>query len=449
MSDVDTAARRQTVLRRGIVTSVLNRGIAALVPLLMVPTALRYLGATGYGAWATAVALTAFVGFADLGIGTGLMTRLGALQGIPNSDGEARRLVASAYTLTSGIAVSSLFALWLSSLRVDWSRLLGVKGSVEVNAIVLTTLSAVLLNITASLIVRVQYGVGQQGQSNIWQTAGNLAALVFAWVVARLDLGHSWFVAAAAFAPVALAAINTLAFFLSPRGRRLRAGVADVHLATIRRLLSLGSKFLVVSLLAAAAIAVDPWIVARTTELQRVPSYVIPFRIFTLIGTVSVMATVPLWPMNAQALAEGDTAWVRRTTTQITTLMTVVVALLSLIVVLGRDQIVHFWLGGGIVVSPLLWSGFAVWSCVQTFTGAAFMVQNGATVLEPQMIGYLALLLASLPLKWLVSAEFGPSWIPWVGSALYVAFIFPACWIGYRTALKLATKRHQPMEMSI
>lgn len=445
--EVVRAARRQRVLRWGVFTSILNRGMAALVPLLMVPTALRYLGATEYGAWATALALTAFVGFADLGIGTGLMTRLGALQGVADSGREARRLVASAYMLTSAIVLTGLLALWASTMWMDWSALVGAASSREVEVILLLTLSAVIVNIIASLIVRVQYGVGQQGQSNLWQTAGSVAALAFALVVARLDLGRGWFVAVAAFAPVLVAATNSALFFASPTGRRLRGRRSDIHLSTVQELLSLGSKYLVVSLLATASVAIDPWIVAQTTDLAHVPSYAIPLRIFTLIGTVSVMATAPLWPMNSQALEEGDTDWVRRTTWQMTALLTAIVAVLCLVVVLGRDVIVRLWLGNGIEASPLMWVGFGTWCFVQTLTGAAFMVQNGATVLKPQVVGYVAFLLTSLPLKWLVSTNAGPAWIPVVGSLLYVVFVLPACLVGYRTALRRAAHRSLDPEL--
>ena len=71
----ETRRRRSRVLVGGLATSVLSRGVAVLVPLAIVPVSLHYLGASGYGAWAASLAVTSMLLFADLGIGTGLMTR--------------------------------------------------------------------------------------------------------------------------------------------------------------------------------------------------------------------------------------------------------------------------------------------------------------------------------------------------------------------------------------
>ena len=444
---------RNRILRLGISTSILNRGIAALSPLLVVPIALHYLGSTDYGAWATAASLTAFVSFADFGIGAGLMTRLGALQERPQSIPESRHLIASAYAMTTGLVVLGLLVLGVSVRAVDWAGFLGVHDPATapgVQAIFLITVAAVLLNVLASLVVRVQYGIGQQGLSNLWQAAGNAASLVTAAAISKLDPGHTWFVAAAVLAPVVVASTNTLTFFLaSHRGRELRVGLSQTRLSTVRALLSLGSRFVVVALLLTACVAPDPWIVARTTSLDRVPSYVVPYRIFAVIGAVSVMATMPLWPIHSRALAAGDTGWVRWITRRMTLALTIVVGLLSVLAIATGPIVVRLWLGGRIEVDWLLWAGLAVWCSAQTVTGAAFMVQNGAEILGPQLLGYALTLVCTLPLKWWASDAIGTWTIPWVGSAVYCLFIWPACYIGYRKALRRAASRDLTPEPSV
>jgi hypothetical protein len=88
-----------------------------------------------------------------------------------------------------------------------------------------------------------------------------------------------------------------------------------------------------------------------------------------------------------------------------------------------------------------LWFGLALWWLAQCLTGPAFMVQNGATVLRPQLIGY-TVMLVSIPAKWWVGATGGHEWIPWVGAALYVLVLWPACWVGYNRSLRLVEQRH-------
>jgi O-antigen/teichoic acid export membrane protein len=406
----------------------------------VIPTALGQLGATGYGAWATAVSLTSLAAFADLGIGSGLMTRLGAAVDRDRLDGAARDYVSSAYAIVGGLSLTLLAVTLLSAPFVEWGRLLGAdpRDRDLVQGVVLVTISAFLVNMVASLVVRVQYGVGQQGRSNLWQAAGSLTMLAGVLAAAQASSSTAMFVVVAAFTPVAVAVVNSVTFFaVSPLGRRLAPVPSRVSRAQGLALLRLGSRFLLISVLMTLSIALDPFIVARTADLSDVPDYAIPYRIFTLVGTVAIMATLPLWPLNANAVAAGDVAWIRRTTARVTMACTLAVALGTVVVLLAGPELIGLWLDDRVVVDPVLWTGLGAWWIAQTLTGAAFMVQNGADVLKPQLIGY-SLLLVALPAKWLVSASIDYALIPWVGVILYGLFMWPACVVGYRRALVLA-----------
>lgn len=446
------AARRSRVLGIGISTSVLSRGLAALVPLLVVPIGLSYLGVDGYGAWATALSLSAFLGFADFGLGTGLMTRLGhESETLDGEGGSAVEYVSSTYLFLAGVVTVGLLLLWGTAPFVDWAAILGAsssQSSSDVELIVLVTLTAFLVSIVTSLIVRVQYGVQQIGRSNVWQAAASLATLLATWGAARLDLGVGFFIAAVTFAPIAVAVANALVFFgFNDVGRRIAPKPSAFHPGVLGRLMGLGIRFFVISVLMTLSLALDPWIVARTTGIADVPSYSIPFRVFALIGTIGMVLTIPLWPLHAQAVASGDVAWIRRITRKMSVLTPLAIGAASLVAVVVGPWLMSVWIGGQVPFVLTLWIGLALWSTVQGVTAAGFMVQNGAEVLAPQTIGYLALLVA-LPLKWWVSMRFGFAWIPFVGTALYLVLIWPACLIGYRRSLAKATFVAQPQVLA-
>ncbi len=452
-SAVTADATRSTILATGIATTVLSRGLAAATPLLVVPIGLGYLGAVGYGAWATALAITGLAVFADLGIGTGVMTKLGQVGASDErTRAIARRYVSTAYLALGAVSGALLLLLWGSAPFVDWPAALGA-GPAEtgssVEPIVLATLSAFVVNMVASLVVRVQYGLQQMARSNLWQSAGSLATLAATWTAAQLDPGPGWFVAAAAFSPVLVSVVNSGWFFTtSARGRALAPRLSAFDAEVLREIMGLGSRFLVIAVLMATAIAVDPWIVARTAGLADVPAYSIPLRVFTVIGTIGVMLSMPLWPMHSQAVASGDVAWIRRITTKMTIASPAAVTVAAVLAVLLGPTLMQRWLGDAVDASPVLWVGLALWWIVQSVTGPAFMVQNGAEVLAPQTIGY-TLFLVAVPLKWWVSTAFGYEWIPFAGAALYVALIWPACRYGYRRAVIRAHQARQREEVDL
>lgn len=431
----------------GIASSAVSRGTAAIAPIVTVPVALTALGVEGYGAWSAALALTAFTAFADLGIGAGLMTRLSASIAVGDVV-RSRRLVSSAYTALGLVVAAALILLWGSSGLVPWARVVGGPASASnraVGAIALVTLSGFILNVIAGLIVRVQYAAQEVARSNLWQAGGSLAGIVAVLVAASLGATGAGFVATAAFVPILIAAVNAVLFFSSKRGRSMSPSVRHFHLSTTRDLASIGVRFLVVSMMMSIALGVDSWIVAQTSSLAQVPQYAIPARVFAMVGTLVSVLTIPLWPTSAEALSAGETAWVRRTARRMTIVTPVIVGAASLIAVAAAPLAFDLWLGGKVPNDTFLLLGLALWNIVQACVAPAFMVQNAAGALRPQMIGY-AVLLAVFPVKWVVASTLGFTWLPLVTSIAYVIIIWPAAWIGYRRALKKHAEVKPPIE---
>lgn len=432
---------RGHTLRWGLITSVIQRGVGALIPLVSVPLALGHLGAVNYGAWATAVALTTVFAFSDLGIGTGLMTRLGGSFGGSTPTLDDRALVSSAYAMVAGVVLALLVGLGLVATFTDMADFLGAGQGGNVELILCVTLAAFVISIWVSLVVRVQYAVGQQTASNIWQTVGSLAMFAGIWCAAEFTEWPGWFILAAVAIPVVVTAVNSCWFFgFTPLGKALAPIPRLADLALAGSLLRLGARFLLVSLLLAASVAVDPWIVARTTDLAEVPNFSIPSRLLSVVGLISVMALMPLWPMHARAVQEGDVVWIQRMTRRLVILSTSLMAVVVTLVVLSSQFLVEHWLGDAITVNYVLWSGLAVLCVAQAMTGPLFMVQNGAEVLGPQTVGY-ALLFGTVLIKWWLAMHVGYQWISWVTAGAYVMFVMPACWIGYRRALDIARGR--------
>jgi len=434
---------RSRVLRAGLATSVINRGVAALIPLAMVPIALDELGADGFGAWASALSLTSLVVFADLGVGSGLMTKVGArrMQPDPGGDGDARALVSSAYVVVGGIVLVALGLLSIAVLFLDFGKALGAPQSPELELLLFLTLAGFILNVVVSLVVRVQYGVQQQAASNLWQAGASVASLGAGWAVASAQDSPGWFVAAVTFTPVLIGLVNSLHFYVvSPVGRQLAPHPALVRSYYSWELLGTGSRFLVVGVLMSLSLALDPWIVSHTSSLAEVPQYSIPFRVFAAIGSVSVMCALPLWPLHAQAVKSGDLTWITGITRKMSWLTSLLVFALCVCALSLGPMLLQVWTGEQVTFDAILWTGLALSVLVQTATGPAFMLQNGADVLGPQLWGY-ALLLLLIPGKIAVSAQFGYAWIPWVTVAGYFAFIVPACRIGYGRALVMAARR--------
>jgi O-antigen/teichoic acid export membrane protein len=405
-------------------------------PFVTVPVSLQYLGASLYGAWAAALSLTAVAVFADLGIGAGLMTKLATVTA-GNDIARAKRLVSTAYLALSVAVLFCLILLWLSSLILDWAVVIGGSSSAgdrQIELLTLLTLSGFILNIVASLIIRVQYGMQQVGHSNVWQGAASLVGIVAVFAAARLDPGSGVFIAIVSFSPVFISIINTFIFFMGKSGRSVSPRLNQFSLADLKDLAGIGGRFLFITVLMSISLASDTWIVAQTASLPEVASYAIPARIFAMVGVVVSIFTTPLWPLNAAALHNGDITWVRAVTRKMVLVTSLTVAGLVGVGVLVGTQAITWWLSDAISPSKTLLCGLGLMVLVQAVAAPMFMVQNGGGVLGPQTIGYI-LYLAVVPVKWIVAENIGIAWIPVAGALLYCLFVWPAALIGYRRTL--------------
>ncbi|MER7442048.1 lipopolysaccharide biosynthesis protein [Micromonospora avicenniae] len=436
------ARKRQRRLFSGIAATVVCRGIAVVTPIVLVPVTLADLGPELYGLWTAVGALTAMAAFADLGLGNGLMTKLAPCYATGDAE-RARRYVSSAYLLLIGIAAVALLCLWSVSPLVPWHALFGVpeEGAGRHAApIALACLTAFVVNIPLSLVVRVQFAYQQVAQSNLWQAFGALLALPLVLTAVHLELPPAGVVAAMAAGP-ALTNALTSCWVYGRALRQIRPGVRAADRTIARELLGLGGLFLLLTVVMSVASNVDALVIAHVRELSTVTEFAVAARLFAQLGILISLVNVPLWPANGDALARGELAWVRRTTRRMTLASSITALVLGSCLVAAGGPLLAAWVGIRIDGGVGLLVGLAVWWLLLAAMSPAFMVQNAAGVLRPQLIGWTAYLILSIPLKWYGASVIGVAAVPFAGVAAYLLTVVPGAVYGYRAVYAAHTRK--------
>ena len=438
-ADATAAGARSRRLASGIVTALLSRATGAVVPLVLIPITLSYLGAELYGLWMAATALTGMVAFADLGLGNGLMTKLAPCYAEGDTE-RARRYVSTAYLILLVVSATTCGLLWLLSHVIPWSVLLNADGTAspeDARAVALVCLTAFVLNIPLALVVRVQYAYQQVGRSNIWQAAGSLAALPLTLGAVHAGLPPVAVVAATVLGPVLVNLVNTGWMFLRQRPDIApRPGAVDPRLA--RELLRLSGLFFLLTILWSAALQADTLVVAHALGLASVTAYAVPVRVFNLLGLLVTLVNLPLWPANGDALARGDLGWVRRTTRRMTLFSVSAVLLPAVGLVLVGGRLVDTWFGVPAGADPWLLGGLALWMVALAAVSPRAMVQNAAGVVRPQLLGVSLYLVLSVGAKWYGATRYGVVAVPYLSVVGYVLTVVPCTVYGYRRALTSA-----------
>ena len=333
---------------------------------MSVPLTVHYLGHERYGLWMTISAVVAMLGFVDLGLGNGLLNGISEANGREDRD-LARRYVSS--TLLMLCAVGLIIAICFAAAYpvIDWPKLFSVTSTVacaEVGPAVAVFIGCFVVGLPLSIVGRVQLGY-QEGFSNaLWTAAGNLLALAGVFLAIQLRAGLPWLVLAMSGAPSFVVLLNAVALFvgrfcwLLPR-LRFASGGAALHLFRA------GLPFLVLQVAIVLAFASDNLIIAKIIGPEAVTSS------FCAIAVVRdhcydyERAPHATLAGHGEAIARGDTPWVRRTLRRSLKLSLWLSGLIALVLIIGGRQIIHWWVGPEIDPSygAIIGTGNLVSSC--------------------------------------------------------------------------------------
>ena len=195
--------------------AALSKVVSVGTALISIPLTLHYLGSERFGLWMTITSVIVMLGFADLGIGIGLLNAVSEASG--KDDIEAiRRYISSAFAILSGIALVILVIFFFAYPFISWASFFNVKSPLAIQESGLAVAAFMLcfaLNIPAGIVQRAQSGLQMGFVANLWQIVGSILGLSAVLLVIRFELGLPWLVGAMAGAPLVAALSNGVWFF--------------------------------------------------------------------------------------------------------------------------------------------------------------------------------------------------------------------------------------------
>jgi O-antigen/teichoic acid export membrane protein len=217
--------------RRAAITSlaqVFSKGVSMLTMIISVPLTLHYLGAERYGMWMTISSVVLMMGFADLGMGLGLMNAVSEAHGREDRQA-AVNSVSSGFVMLSTMALVILTGFALTYPFIPWPKLFNVKSQLavqEAGPAMAVFVVCFALNLPLGVVQRVQLGYQEGFLNSLWESGGKVLGLLGLLLVIYLQAGLVWLVLAVAGAPVLAWLFNSLVLFgfrrpwLRPRWRQ-------------------------------------------------------------------------------------------------------------------------------------------------------------------------------------------------------------------------------------
>lgn len=434
--------------QRRVLLSALAAGgakaFALLTVLISVPLTLGYLGVERYGLWMTISSVTAVLGFADFGIGNGLLNYVSEANGKEDRR-MAQAAVSSAFFMLLGVAM--LLALMFVVLYrfVPWADVFNVSSSdavAEAGPAMAVFVAFFILNIPLGIVSRVQIGYQESYTNSIWQAIGNVLGLLMLLVVVNFKGSLAWLVLALVGAPAVATALNGVQLFrrrrwLIPKWRRISRNVAS-------RILRLGVLFFVLQVAVTLAFSLDNLIVARLLGPEAVSEYAVVNRLFSLAPMVIGLFLAPLWPAYGEAVARGDTGWAKRALWSSLWLSLLVVGLPSLIIVLFGNTLLNLWVGPSVTATFSLLLAIGLFTVATAIGTAIAMFLNGISRITFQVVTGSVMAAAALALKIVFGQRMGLPGIAWGTLLAYTVFTLVPMAIYIPRLVRSIDKTNQP-----
>lgn len=423
MQSLDPAERSAARHRRAAVTGItsgVSRAVRIGVTFITIPLTLHYLGNQRFGLWMTISSVLAMAGFADFGVGNGVLNTVSTAFGKDDWDG-IRGAISSGFAVLTLIG-AVLLALFFSIYRfVDWGNLFRATTAdarAQAGPAVLVFVVCFALNIPLDVVQRAQLGLQQGFLTNLWEIFSSVLILVGILAVVHFHLSLAALVVAFAGAPVLGTWMNAGYFF----GVSRRDLLPHRHLVSrqvIDKITRLGGMFFVLQLVVAVSYSADNFIIARILGVADVTVFSIPQRMFSVITVVVTMLMMPLWPAYGEAISRGDMLWVRHTLTRTLLGVFAFTLIVSATLLVFSNKLLLWWVGPGIHPSFLLMLGLAVWAVLSNCGSTLSMFLNGAGIVKFQVIVAAIFGIGCLLTKIVFTRLYGISGVPWATIVTY------------------------------
>jgi O-antigen/teichoic acid export membrane protein len=395
--------------RRAALTTLTQgaaKGVAVLTMVVSVPLTLNYLGPERYGMWMTMSSVVLLLGFADLGLGLGLMNSVSEAHGRDDRQA-AVNFVSSGFFMLSAVAVLILIAFSIAYLFIPWPKVFNVKSQIairEAGAAMAVFVVCFAVNLPLGVAQQVQLGYQEGFMNSLWESGGRVLGLLGLLLVIYLKGGLVWLVLAVAGAPALAWLLNVFLLFGFRRPwLRPRWNLATFTCA--RKLFRIGILFFFLQVGVSLAFVSDNLVAAQVLGPEAVALYSVTFRMFSVASVMATLLSWPLWPAYGEAMARGDILWVKRTLSRSLIITLVITLIPSIILVIFGPRIIRLWVGPGINPSFLLLLAMGIWTTMSAVWGALAMFLNGANLLQFQLVCVSSMAISALGAKiWLAQA---------------------------------------------
>ena len=344
------------------------------------------------GIWFTLLSVLSWILNFDLGIGNGLRNKLAEALAIDDRK-SAKEYISSAYWMI-GLMMMVVVGVGLPLLPyISWTSVFNVSPSLltsaELSSAVQWCFISIALQFFMRLISSVLYAMQKSAVNNFLMLLTSALQLLVALLApSRTPVENLRMFARAYVVCANLPLLIASVVVFSGTMRDCIPSVRAFNQRKAKAVLSLGGIFFVCQVLYMLIANTNEILITQYTDPANVVEYQIYNKLFTLAGTLFMLALTPVWSAVTKAIAEKEYCWVKKLI-KILLRLSLLATFVEFLIVPFLQPIVNIWLGDkAISVNYIYALCFALFGSAMVFQSAISTIANGTGRVRTQAICY-------------------------------------------------------------
>ena len=399
---------------KGLVLNILSafaiKGLGLIVNLVSMPLYIIYFNDNlVLGLWFTLLSVLNWILSFDIGIGNGLRNHL-TVAISRNDKTECKKLISSGYFILGVITIAFTVILLNLIPHCDLYSFFNVPiDIIDFNNLAISVtiiLLGILISFFFRIISSILYALQLASANNLIHLVTSILLVVYlCFDYQSYNLNEKLLHISLAYAiiinvPLIFASIWVFCF------SNLKDCKPNIHFITTkysRQVLSLGMTFFFVQVLYMIITVTNEWFISKFFSPEYCVEYQAYFRIFSLIGSLFLLALAPVWSAVTKAYAEKNYHWIIKLQ-RLLYYFAIAFSILQMILVPVLQPIFDLWLGEGMIeVDYITTFVFLLYGTISIWISIESTVVAGLGLLKTQLWGYSFAVLCKIILVILIS----------------------------------------------
>lgn len=427
------------------------KGLALLLSFFSMPLYIRFFNNDEVlGLWYTVLSMLHWINICDLGLGNGLRNRLTEALALGDEE-KAKKYISSTYAALAVVIAPVILVILVLVQLTDLNGFFNISPELISPQTLRLSVSLLLAGVALSFVLRIVsviiYAIQKSSLNNVIALISSALPLAYIAVFRGGSMEENLI----ALTIVHVLAVNLpllLATVLLFRGKKLRGAAPSLKscsLDTAKSMLSFGLQFFLAQIFFMALYSTNEIIITRMFSAGDVVPYSIYNRLFTVVGSLFMLALTPLWSKVTKDLAQKKYRKIQ-VTNRVLYALAGLAALAEFIMVPCLQLIVNLWLGDeAISINYLTGLIFAFFGSVYILNVVLTTVANGMGNLRTQIVFYGIFSVLKIPAIYLL-AQNTAGWsivMLYNAIALAVFCVFQLLWLE-KTLKKLSSQDPLP-----